>query len=811
MGSYILEKPDLPGLSIRPLPVNSLHGLLAGHDQGLGLQGIQGIQGLQGIAGTQTQASSDSNNYLVIELLHIINQIPAGLGWAAWLATFLWHCCIVTSINFLIKHFDSKFLTKVYDVLLGLGLQCLPFLGFHVKKYKADVLYGTNSRDPNSIFHEKLTKFFQIEDPYSFNSYFYYPEPPNGINLPMAKSRVLLKYWNDRGRVPAILYASSYSDKGKQSFGTHIDFTLYYWYPETVDYVEKIDCSINSQDRKDQAFFSTYDFKNNSLNMQTIVSNPLIPIKNYQKLDEIIKQFTKIQNCLGYKNVNAISIDGPPGLGKTSFMDYFSQKHGEDYVIVYIDMIKNYKIGFDVIFSNIQQKLEEASKTIYLDETIMSGKVGIVIMIDEIDKYLDMHLEYLHHKKDEKKAEATPDLINKKLENIINGEMFTKKYALKTKTKTDVDVEAEIKPKYPLNNIYDNHRDEPEDLTFSDVRITGDEDLTRDARFLKKELLYKLFELINMKVNQPSYLIFCTNKFSSMWSDLSEKHYNHLKALHNRFIKIHFEHINKENLTEILADINQTFGKKLQTHYLSEDKFIELTNSLPDNLCLTVREMHHTLIRTMYNIEEFIKIICNNDNDTDTLTVKETFNQVKTDNFLSVVDPRKNTGTDTVTVTDTDTVLDTEAVTLGSSHGFVQDFDESVARGIFNGSGHGQVVSRQHDSGQHDSGQHDNRRHDSRRHDSRRHDNRRHDSRRHDSRRHDSIWEHDISCQPENRLLNLLPTQEFYTDFNPEMEGNTQPLHEVPWHFQYTIPVLPPIAPGRKGECGKNEPGHNQH
>lgn len=597
-----------------------------------------------------------SNNQLVSQLFNIINQLPTDLGWIAWIFSFIWHCCIIVCINFIIKHLDGKIVNRVKKNLMAFSLSFLPHLGYTEKRYRYHWYAGSSVREV-TIFHERITKFFGIHSD-AMQDYLH-PE-------------IFLKYVeNDRDQsksqsqskstynMPVFLYTAKPTP-------SYIDCIFYYWDPSTMNLIEKIKSTIFAPD---EILFTSYDFKDKKAISRTIVSNPLIPIKNYQRLDQLIIDFTEIQNCLGHKNVNAISIDGAPGLGKTSFIDYFSNKHPKEYSIIYIDMIKNYKADFEVIFKTIQSKLdsnsrgyreshdsdedrnsedEDEDEGLEEDEDdedfdedddedeedgVPKKDKGIIIMIDEIDKYLDMHLEYLHNKGEKE---------NKN--NIHHGPVgpagpagpaeIRRQWKAKGSKKTNLeqtDWYDDMDYDYDDNNSFSSKKssnisknqanyksyDKIIDHGHSnDIRIIESEDLTRNARYLKKELLYKLFELINMKVKRPSYLLFCTNNFSSMWSDLSEKHYNHLKALHNRFIKIHFEHINKENLIEILLDINKTFENKLARKYLEPAVFKEVTDILPNDLMLTVRQMHHTLIRTMYNIEEFVKIIISNDVDT---------------------------------------------------------------------------------------------------------------------------------------------------------------------------------------------------
>jgi hypothetical protein len=708
----------------------------------------------------------DTNNFLVVELLHIISTIPIGLGWIQWLSHFVWHCLIVSSVNFLIKYVDLRFLTAFWQKVCITAFSWLPLLlGYKVKNYQImDLVYGGGCYSNTALeteFHEKLAKYLRISQPFSFTSYYYYTnQTDQNLNYTPPRPRIILHY-SKKSIFPLILHGSNTSGAG----GTNTEFTLYYPNTAVMNEIEEIQIKKLDGRGKETVYFNVLDFKNNVLSINLMISNPLIPIKNYQKLDEIIGRFTKIQNCLGYKNVNAISIDGCPGLGKTSFIDYFSNKHRGDYHIYYIDMIKNYKTSFETIFNTIQIKLDDFNKNEYPDGS--KGSSGIVLMIDELDKYLDMHLEYLHNKKQiEKQKEKTEvsedepqnetvqskhgvirkrglrrerpqrqsqqreftyelcvdclasfhdhsdriycDLCGKPMHknplscgnsghrhmsqpglgcvercqkcslpeqwdlhqrhrninqgfgdpaNVLNqtqqdnqnlfmagvaGEYMPTHFYEPGSMQEQLllnSTEEKIFPQHPqwqlpketrsfdlppvvtktteflLNPAQtENRHEEREDLLhdakLSDVRLKQDEDLGRSGRYLKKELLYKLFELVNMKVNQPSYLIFCTNNFSSLWSDLSEKHFRHLKALHSRFIKIHFDHINKENLIEILDDINKTFSKKsLDENYLEQEEFNKLMELIPENLSMTVREMHHTLIRTMYDIEQFVNIV----------------------------------------------------------------------------------------------------------------------------------------------------------------------------------------------------------
>lgn len=607
-------------------------------------------------------------------------------------------------------------------------------------------LYSPSEKEMKAYnWHLRMAQFFGIgcdNNMNAMNGYMY------STYYTKYNSRRILTKVAEKSYLPCFLVTITPPHENKVI--TKVSLMFYYRHDSLIEQIEGLDSNLDLLPSNDCASFISINFNDKVCTPKTVVSNPLIPIKNYQKLSDIICRYTKIQNSLGYKNINAISIDGEPGLGKTSFMDYFSHNHRNDYQIIYIDMIKNYKTKFDEIYNNLLRIIESSGmgdmKNMAMPSPSMNGNVtqdrydkGIVIMIDEIDKYVDMHIEFLHSTKkdtDDTDKEETVINANANANKIKPSKGYPKEMpvfaapgmdeaAKLVESKTchicgkegtaisncmmcgvpvhvptqreslcsilsdgrtlciscgtkemqyreedmeykelvaDQEDDCKLIPQIiPCGRTgYYNPQHNPQQnyvlggsmrpygceapvvasyttcpaklynpvnfnttwafenqnavfngygTSFSNNNNNAQDDIPKSGKYFKKEIMYRLLDLINQKVKQPTYLIFCTNNFSSMWDDLNQRHFNHLKALKSRFIQIHFTRLDKPNLIDILRDINETFKKKLPEKYVEDEEFVTLTDKIPDDFQLTIRELHHLLIRSMYDLAQFTDLL----------------------------------------------------------------------------------------------------------------------------------------------------------------------------------------------------------
>jgi hypothetical protein len=596
----------------------------------------------------------NNDNYLIVELLKIINQLPIEMGFTACVLECVKQCGLIMFINSLVRYtYTHVLFPNIYWCYTTIVL-FIAWL-FNYKSFTVEFDVFLNKSEVKSIDEYegvnliKISKFFGLFDYWETMTYYYYNSVP----------KLHIRFYNGRPYFLKTITPWDDSKNGKMLI------RVYYLDTEFFKTIAEISVS----KAQTSVSYRSIVFNDDKCIAKTTCSNPLIPIQNYSKLDNVICNYTRIQESLGYKNINPISIDGVPGLGKTSFMDYFSHKHSS-YKLVYIDMISNYQTSFTTIQDTVTEIIENSTPedAMIIMNTASSANQPLVIMIDELDKYIDLHVDYLMHQKKNKdqtddaaadiagtvgtgaaaaaaaSANQSFSLLNGELGGLLNKTARKQRRAAAAatavaspkimKVETDEDMcydnqcgmndeelmymygtepcgadpwTTHMKTKYNAKVV--NKICDPNVYKTVTKSPAINAAAATDSKFLKKEILYRLMSLINMKVSQPTYLIFCTNNFTSLWNDLDEKDKKHLAALYDRFIQIHFEYLNKTNLIEILQDINTTFKTKIPDKYLEPDVFAEQMKKLPENLSITVRDMHHSLIRAMYDISQFVSLL----------------------------------------------------------------------------------------------------------------------------------------------------------------------------------------------------------
>ena len=126
----------------------------------------------------------------------------------------------------------------------------------------------------------------------------------------------------------------------------------------------------------------TYYFtiNENDDNREHIILTPqvLFPSKNYKELERLLEKRLGVSKILGFFEPITICINGCPGLGKTKFADYIASKKLFSSVGL-IDMAKMMTFPFE--------KVVAETTNIFSSETVS------LVVVDEIDKYLDHKLK----------------------------------------------------------------------------------------------------------------------------------------------------------------------------------------------------------------------------------------------------------------------------------------------------------------------------------------------------------------------------------------------------------------------------------
>lgn len=108
----------------------------------------------------------------------------------------------------------------------------------------------------------------------------------------------------------------------------------------------------------------------------------LFPSSNYTQLAHIAQSFFRVVDCTNMFKSKGILINGEPGLGKTNCIDYIASLNIVDNVTK-IDMTTRKDVSFEDIVKNI------LSYTKYNSH---------IVLLDEIDKYLDFYIKSSYSK-----------------------------------------------------------------------------------------------------------------------------------------------------------------------------------------------------------------------------------------------------------------------------------------------------------------------------------------------------------------------------------------------------------------------------
>src|SRR5437868_14270030 len=88
----------------------------------------------------QNQFMNYYNGYdhIVVEFLRIMNSLPIGLGWIAWIFNLLRQAMIIIFLNCLVKRLDISALsdTALYTLEISL-IRLLDCIGYSSKSYKS--------------------------------------------------------------------------------------------------------------------------------------------------------------------------------------------------------------------------------------------------------------------------------------------------------------------------------------------------------------------------------------------------------------------------------------------------------------------------------------------------------------------------------------------------------------------------------------------------------------------------------------------------------------------------------------------------
>lgn len=247
---------------------------------------------------------------------------------------------------------------------------------------------------------------------------------------------------------------------------------------------------------------------------------------NLKKVGMIISTHVENTRKFNLYHPLILLIDGEAGLGKTKIADYVVINKMTDNMYLY-DMTNFRTIDISKIFSQIKNDTR-------------SNKGTSVVMIDEIDKYLDYYIKDTYEKKKDEQIE---------------------KMILFSKNNPGMKVENLIK-------------------SFEDYDI-----------MTKQYFLYELLNLIDARENgSRKIFIFCSNNFMSIFSNIDMKHFN---SLYDRLIKLKFNKCDKHELEKICNYYDDSKREK---------EIKKVISKLDNNFEITIRKFHHSFIHSGYDV-----------------------------------------------------------------------------------------------------------------------------------------------------------------------------------------------------------------
>jgi len=223
-----------------------------------------------------------------------------------------------------------------------------------------------------------------------------------------------------------------------------------------VEYLKPVHKSyIENVQKLSEQEFEQYKIKSNkticqTLNTLSFEPKDLFPSKNYKNLYEIISSHFEISKLTNLFSTLGILLDSEPGLGKTTSLEFLASQ-GTIGEVLKIDMTDHLSESFE----SIKNKL------------FVKRKHNLVILFDELDKYIDYYIRETYIKETQKNIKEKIQITETKEEFYISQ---------------------------------------------------------------KEAFLYKLLGLLETNFfNNGIVIIFCANNFDSIFDDINIKHFDSLR------------------------------------------------------------------------------------------------------------------------------------------------------------------------------------------------------------------------------------------------------------------------------------------
>lgn len=231
-----------------------------------------------------------------------------------------------------------------------------------------------------------------------------------------------------------------------------------------------------------------------NVKFEVILPTLAIETDNYIKLEKAMKRRLFIEQYITHTSApSCTSFNGPPGTSKTTYASYIAPKNIVDRILICNMVQFNTTSSFKEILIMIEKQIEASSK----DQEIRDKKEIILLIVDEIDKWLDTY---------------------------INNQIM--------KLRDEASRQVEKKDK-------DGNQTKVEK-----VKLSKEEEEEKCIKLREEFLsqLYNLCEGLLLKPCRKYFIIFNTNNYECLF----EKTSTHYEATQSRIDKYHFEKMNRD-------------------------------------------------------------------------------------------------------------------------------------------------------------------------------------------------------------------------------------------------------------------------
>lgn len=287
-----------------------------------------------------------------------------------------------------------------------------------------------------------------------------------------------------------------------------------------------------------------------------VIKDRYYPCDNYVKLSDMITLFFEVSLMTNDAKVSSFLLQGIPGLGKTSFLEYYCSLNKCN-TCRYVNMASS---------EYLTKAIEDIFKEVFNFKT-MAGPM--VFMIDELDKWMYAYLETAYDK------------------------------YLREGSKTP---EAGRGGRGGGGGGHGGGMDMMMDIGGSAPK----EDKKTFVNRFKMNMLFTILEYVKTtNIRHSVVIIFCTNNFNTMFDDIDASNRKHHEALLTNLTIVDFKQCDK---TELIAYLNY-FNDKCKGHkiYIETDTLNKKCEAIRDNFQAPFREVGQLMVKSRYQLDEFIR------------------------------------------------------------------------------------------------------------------------------------------------------------------------------------------------------------